>query len=438
MSIIATVIGGVILVLRKVLRKRISPNANYMLWLVFMVALLFPIAVPSRISIYNYIDISDVKYVSNEKINTMIKLWKRIDAENDNKQNIIKSINTNNKKISRNHIKTIISFIWLAMFINQLTRKLKSYFAMNKLTGNEIVTDERVVSLFETCKKELKIKKNIKLTRQDITDMPSTIGVFNVKILISKSFLELDDTSITNVFMHELSHYKRKDNVINFMILIIKSLHWFNPLLGKMFKYMRYEMELATDEIAVSKMNVKQRVDYCQSMVRFSTSSDFDFEQMLGISNTAVTLEKRIKMISLKKDFDKNSKIILGATLSIIILMCLILYPTCYGIFQTPQLYLQLENGDEIKATNPDESTTINEIKLAPNDTINLIVKNGKAIDYIFYRKANLNTMEFSEDTVNISEGKMTYFESGEAIYKFTLKYGKNKNIDYVIKIIVE
>lgn len=438
MSIIAMVIGGVVLGIKKMVGNRLSPNAKYLLWLVFLATLLFPITVPSRISIYNLIDISDVKEVKDTEVENMMGLWKN---ENNNaviSKDTLDNIITNNNKMLKVHFGKFVAFTWFTIFVILLIKRMYSYFSMHKKVGKIQVENKRVISILENCKKKLHIHKPIKLIKQDCTFMPSTIGIFNVKILVFDSFLEMDDVSITNVFMHELSHYKRKDNVVNFMILIIKSLHWFNPILNIMFKNIREEMELATDEIAVSKMNVKERLDYCNSLIRFSTDSDTEFEPVLGLSKVAKTLSKRVRAISAKNDFDKKSKLIFSITILIMILMCLILYPTTYGMFETPKLYLQLENGEKIEITQVTENMAINEIKLTQNDKVKLMVKGAKSNDYVFYKRVSLDVTEPSEEIANLMDSKRTYFERGKAIYKFTLTYGNNKSADYAIKIEVE
>lgn len=438
MSIIATVVGGVVLSIMKIVDNRLSPNAKYLIWLVFLVTLVLPIAIPSRISIYNVVDISDVKEVRDTESEDILDLWEKEKSSNVIEENLKEEIARNNTKIGKNYLKRIIPLAWLIVFVILLTKRIVSYFMMNKLVEGDEVENQRANLILEDCKKSLKIRKNIKLVRQDMTEMPSTVGVFYVKILVTDSFLNLDDDSITNVFMHELSHYKRKDNMVNFMILIIKSLHWFNPFMEKMFKNIREEMEFATDEIAVSKMNIEERMGYCKCMAEFSINSNTYSEQILGLSNTAETVSKRIKRISLKKEYDKKSKIIFSITIWIIILMSLILYPTSYGMFETPRLYLQLENGDRIEATKVEENMILNEINLSKDEKIKLVVKSGKPKDYIFYNKADLETINSSKEMVNLSDGKMKYFETEEAIYKFTVTYGKNKNVDYAIKIVVE
>ena len=437
MSIIATVIGGFILGIKKIVGNRLSPNAKYLFWLVFLVTLIFPIAIPSRISIYNFIDITDVKKVKNTDSQDILSIWEKEDNVNVVQEDI-KHIAISNKRISKNYLKRIIPFTWLTIFVILLIKRMYSYLSMHKKVGKIQVENKRIISLLENCKKKLHIRKTIKLIEQDYTFMPSTIGIFNVKILVFDTFLEMDDTSITNVFMHELSHYKRKDNVVNFMILIIKSLHWFNPILDIMFKSIREDMELATDEIAISKMSGEERLAYCNSLIKFSTNSDTTFEPVLGLSDVAKTLSKRLKAISAKKDFDRKSKFIFSITILIMILLCLVLYPTSYGMFEVPKLYLQLENGEKIEITQVTENMAINEIRLTKSDKVKLVIKGAKPNDYVFYKRVSLEATEPSEEIANLLDNKETYFERGKAIYKFTLTYGNNKSADYAIKIEVE
>ena len=39
------------------------------------------------------------------------------------------------------------------------------------------------------------------------------------------------------------------------MVFLVIIIHWFNPIVHYFFKRIRQDMELATDEIALSKMN---------------------------------------------------------------------------------------------------------------------------------------------------------------------------------------
>ena len=125
MSIVATVVGAVVLLVRKITNKKISPTCNYMLWLVFVIALIFPISAPSRVSIYNYINIDVIKNVEKEELNHMPKLR---DDLNQEKIDVLKQQKTNNnQKIDKKYLEYIIVDIWFIVFAIKLSAAIYSY-----------------------------------------------------------------------------------------------------------------------------------------------------------------------------------------------------------------------------------------------------------------------------------------------------------------------
>ena len=61
MSIIASVIGITLILLKKITSKEFSAKYNYLMWIVFIVALIFPAVIQSRLSLYNVVDLSRVQ-----------------------------------------------------------------------------------------------------------------------------------------------------------------------------------------------------------------------------------------------------------------------------------------------------------------------------------------------------------------------------------------
>ena len=440
MTIIATIIGKIILSLKKIIRKRLSPNANYIIWFVFLIALIFPVTIPSRISIYNFIDISDVRFVGNEKKNNLINLWDVTENDVDIESSLSDNTNKNNYIIWRNYVRRVIAFVWFIGFLVVLIKTLLSYATITLVTKFDEVKDERIVSILEKAKKRLGVRKNIKVVKQNVIKMPSTIGIFNVKILVTDSFLELNEVAIMDVFIHELSHYKRKDNVVNFIVLFLKAVYWFNPIFRKVFQEIRSDIEFATDEMAISKMNGREKKIYCKVMVAIAGMHTLKGEVLLGLSNeTKDTIEERISTIKLKQKFEENARAIVIVTISIMLLMCLVFYPTSYGMNEVPRLFLKLNNGDKVEVTRlKEDDAKIDEIRVRQNSETKIVVKDGKASEHIYYSRIDLENLEFEEETANIISKKIKYYESGEYIYKFTLTYGKNQTADYAIKIIVE
>jgi len=390
-SVVATVIGSAILLIRKFTYQKILAKCNYIIWAVFIIALIFPISIPSRISIYNYIDIGEVKDIEKEKINSIFEFFNTDKNNFDTLQLQEKYATVNANLILRNYLlKIVIPNIWFIICVIEMIRFICSYiFFMYKIGADE-VRDERIIKILEKCKNTLKIKKKIKIIKQDLITTPSITGLLNVKILFTDTMTELDDVSINDVIMHELSHYKRKDNVLNFVFAMIKIIHWFNPLIKIIFKYIKIDIELATDEKAISKMEKDEKIGYCETIVKIAGICSTKTEKVLGMATNVKEIETRIDMIALKEKFEKRSLLILIFTVLITVFVGLIFYPTFYGKLDIPKLYLELENSDRIKVSAHDENSALSAepIKIKEGEKVKLLTEGGKCEDYIFYQKS--------------------------------------------------
>ena len=436
MSIIATVIGFVILFLRKVTHKRLSPNCHYIIWLVFVMALICPIAFPSRISIYNYFDVEKVKQ-SRRQVSSSIWDYGSEEFKKNEIQNSFKRVDRNINKVFKEYSTYIIPDIWFAIFLLNLSRVIYGYVVLHRLTGNKELADERIIRILERCKRKLKIKKNIKVIEQNLIKTPSTMTIFNVKIFLPDEILILNDIYITDILMHELSHYKRRDNILNVFIMIAECMHWINPFIGSFFKVLKSDIELATDEMAVKYLEEDEKLEYCKVILEVAQRCKSKLKVVLGLSDDIKVLEKRVDMILMKEKFEKYSKSIMLSTISIVLSMWLILYPTSYGIFDVPRLYVKLTDGTQIEIGNKEE-TEIKTIKIAETENLKLFTKGRRCEDFVAYERTNLTNQKSYIQIVNMKSSKIRHFQLGEYLYKFTLKYGKDKSIEYEIKIIVE
>lgn len=433
MSVVATVISLVILLIQKIINNKISPKCYYFIWIVFIFVLAFPISIPSKISVYNYIDVSSVRIIDNTyRVNNWVNL-------NDKKNTIIYNINdgvcNNNYDINEIDFRIIIADILLIISLIKVLITVISHFMLISEFGNNQLKDERVLNILDKCKNQLKIKRNIKLINQNIINSPAIIGIINVKVLFTDECKELDDESLKNIFSHELAHYKRKDNFMNFLIMILNSLYWFNPFVKNGFQYIKQYMEFSTDGLAIKNMNIEETREYCRTIVEEARRKSEIVEPVLGFSSGFSYIRKRIDFISLKPKFNKFSKVISFFTVFLISIICLIFYPTSYGYFNTPGLFLQTENGEIIEITKQKENI-INMVVLKENEKAKVMINNSKLNNCIYFNK--VNSENSNEKVTNIIENNMICFEKGEHIYNFTVANVNGKMYNYFIKIIVE
>ena len=101
--------------------------------------------------------------------------------------------------------------------------------------------------------------------------------------------------------MHELSHYKRKDSLFNYVLLIITVIHWFNPFVWIFFKKIRQDIELATDEMVLEKLQKNEKKEYGMTLINSLQifQEELYTAKLLCVTDDNKNMERRIKMVKL-------------------------------------------------------------------------------------------------------------------------------------------
>jgi len=81
---------------------------------------------------------------------------------------------------------------------------------------------------------------------------PFTIGIKNFALVLSPRLMDMLNTGEKEVLIqHELSHIKRKDNLLNWIALILRDLLFFNPFSYIAYSLIKSEQEKASDKLLV-------------------------------------------------------------------------------------------------------------------------------------------------------------------------------------------
>ncbi|MCQ6574556.1 M56 family metallopeptidase [Bacillus wiedmannii] len=324
-SIMASILVGLILCIKILLRSKLSPRWQYMLWMILIVRLLLPWSPDSSYSIYSLLSysssVSEVfqkdttlaiqqKRVSEDKTNPLVTT--EGDSYKSNSVNEIKEsdqIDSNKKKEDTTlSVYKVTLYIWifgvaiLAMITCITNRRLYSYI---KKQPN--ITDEKIVRIFENCKQSMGIKKQVQLRLAGKISSPTVFGIFFPKVLLSSRHMKvLNEQQLKYIFYHELSHIKRRDIAVNWVLYGLIILNWFNPILWYAYSCMREDQELACDAFALTFIESEEQIAYGHTIITLLEhySSYYQVPSLANLSRNKRTLKRRILMI---KKFQKKS-----------------------------------------------------------------------------------------------------------------------------------
>ncbi|WP_404458083.1 M56 family metallopeptidase [Bacillus sp. RC250] len=324
-SIMASILVGLILCVKILLRNKLTPRWQYMLWMILIVRLLLPWSPDSSYSIYSLLSyssgVSEIfqkdktpaiqqNSVSEDKTNHSVDT--KGDSYKFNSVNVIKEsdqIDSNKKKEDTTlSVYKVTLYIWLfgvailATITCITNRRLYSYI---KKQPN--ITDEKIIGIFENCKQSMGIKKQIPLRLAGKISSPTVFGLFRPKVLLSSRHMKvLNEQQLQYIFYHELSHMKRRDIAVNWVLYSLIILNWFNPILWYAYSCMREDQELACDAFALTFIESEEQIAYGHTIITLLEhySSYYQAPNLANLSRNKRTLKRRILMI---KKFQKKS-----------------------------------------------------------------------------------------------------------------------------------
>ncbi len=340
MAFIASFVAIVILLLRKIFDKKISPKWKFSMWMLLLISLI----VPFRITLYS----------RNEHLNTIA-----------NFTNLLERMKIS---FSYNYYGKVLMYIWLVGMTVLAIIYLFNVIKMKLKIGKEEIKEERILRILEEAKQSLKIKRHIKLIKQKHKIVPCIYGILRPEILLTQEVLEKSDEVLRYIFMHELAHYKRKDTLLNFILLLITFVYWFNPILWFCFKQVRQDMELKTDELVIKNIPRNKDKEYAKALVSLLPISEEEkiTNRLLYVTDSKKNMERRIKMIKLSDKFKEYKTLIGVTTLTLILCIGLLIFTQIKPLeeesynnvkyFETPdRIIYKIKNADKYYVYEPSQ-----------------------------------------------------------------------------------
>lgn len=166
----------------------------------------------------------------------------------------------------------IAAIVWMAGI---------AMFACAMLTGNALFMRHirrnrnydtpEFTALLSECKQALQLNKKIRTICASETGTAAVYGVFRPLLLISPSSFEaLTEAQQRHVLMHELSHIRRRDNLVCAGATVLNVIHWFNPLVWIVFALMRRDIEVLCDAHVFRGLPSGERVDYAGTLLKLA------------------------------------------------------------------------------------------------------------------------------------------------------------------------
>lgn len=195
----------------------------------------------------------------------------------------------------------ILFFIWITGIIIMLLLIIKAKSRLNVLKKSALPLQSKAVyTIYNNCLKEVKIKKNIPVYSTTFLKSPVITGLYRPCIYLPVHLVsDFNAKCLRYILLHELQHYKHKDNLAGLFINLFSILYWFNPFVWYALKEIQNDRETACDTSVLELLEESEYKDYGNALIDFAEKiSLMKFPFTSGISGSMKQMRQRIINIS--------------------------------------------------------------------------------------------------------------------------------------------
>ncbi|MBQ8603751.1 MAG: hypothetical protein IJ410_02770 [Oscillospiraceae bacterium] len=213
---------------------------------------------------------------------------------------------------------TVVANIWVYTAILLLIYNCLNYATVRMAFRRNSVHDEKAQYILNTLCREMGIANNLNVYRTSSTGSAMIMGLVSPAIFIPDA--DFSEDVLEMMLYHELMHYRRKDILYKFVLLMACCMHWYNPLVWMMDRQAQKDIEIACDEDVIRGKNARFKARYSDSimsMVKINAARRPAFST--GFANDKKTLISRFKNI-----YDNTVKKSGRPVIALILALCII------------------------------------------------------------------------------------------------------------------
>ena len=294
----SSVLIGILLLLRWLLKHKISMRLRYGLWLLVLVRLLIPLSIPSGISIMNLIPEATPEQpkpsisqpAAEQPTAQMIPSVSTATLPRPQQTTLTTHSQANNTPGNSGTLSTptlLLVCLWVTGML-----VTGSIFAVSNI---------HFAQRLKRSRKRLDISSCVPVYQSAVVTTPCIHGIVFPSLYLPN--LPQDPKQLRHILVHETAHLRQLDPIWSLLRSICIVMHWYNPLVLLAAVLSRHDGELACDEAAVRRLGEEQRGAYGQTLIQITCTKHPAKDLFLTASTMVVakkSLKERITMITKK------------------------------------------------------------------------------------------------------------------------------------------
>jgi bla regulator protein blaR1 len=268
----AGLFAAVVLIINALCRRWLSSRQMGLLWGMVLLRLLIPVAPSTSLSLQNLFPTAQTEMTEPIDINLQPDGDSRsvVDASTpgDSHSRASAASQTTSLSVAVDRFFTTLPLIWLvgggAFLIWTTTFHLQF---CRRLKHIKVCDDPMLRGLWKKCCKQAGVRKTIPILLFDGVQQPAILGLFRPTLLLPTHTANLNEQQLRMIMLHELAHVKHWDIAANWVLVVIRAIHWWNPvywLASARFQSLR---EQSCDAFAIRRIEGQPTRDYSELLL---------------------------------------------------------------------------------------------------------------------------------------------------------------------------
>ena len=335
LSVSGSALALLIFLLKPLISGRTPKAFCYYIWLLVLLRLVLPFGIGVNIS-----NLSSVFHIESAHQATAGEIPQNVSEDIPQlprpeaiPENNVGDINTNLNIIPDNIelptateasverqtlIWSALFFVWLMGALVSLVWYIAAYLRYSRnIRRSCIVPELDDAALFGALCRE----NQVHLFCSAIVSTPMLLGIVRPIVVLPQFAYRTNgmETELENILLHELTHYHRHDIPYKWFVVLVKSVHWFNPVVHLISREISQACELSCDEAVIRDMAAEERQSYGNTLLELAAKKRYS----ASVVATTLCEEKeslKMRLLSIK-DYKKKSKYMLIPMLALAILL---------------------------------------------------------------------------------------------------------------------
>ncbi len=256
------ILAAIVVLLKKLLKDKITPKFHYYIWSALLLSLIV-VLIPNR-----FMFSAKLNTITQEVTSPTINNLSPSDMPSDWRYDFTEIIDS----FSSDSSMPILIIIWVVGALAVMGfyyighRKLRTIIRFSEAPSDDMI------KIFDDCRKQISVKKNIHLILSRLVTAPLTFGCKTIYVALPEDIIEKSSqTDIEHILLHELTHIKHKDTWVNFFFCAEQVVYWFNPIVWWVFSQMRRDREVYCDWAVLNTYPTEEeRLCYGETLIQFA------------------------------------------------------------------------------------------------------------------------------------------------------------------------